>query len=643
VVVEAIEPCVDGGRFAAKSVTGEQAEVSADVFTHGHDLVRAWLRHRPAGARRWHAVAMTHLGNDRFIASFTVAKPTTCEVEVVGDLDRLAGWRRDARRRVEASRPDPFDPPTGRRLLEEAAEELEGGGAADAAAAVRTLAERAGAAVDLALLDELDASGDLWARRPPPADPIASMRTAISFARPRAAFSSWYEMFPRSASPDPSRPGTLADVSARLEYVQTLGFDVLYLPPIHPIGVTARKGKGNSPKAKRGDVGSPWAIGADAGGHTAVAPELGTVDDFEQLLSDAARRGIEIAMDLAFQCSPDHPWVAEHPLWFRHRPDGSIACAENPPKRYEDIYPLDFDTADRQGLWAALRDVALFWAERGVRIFRVDNPHTKPFAFWEWMLAEVKRKHPDTIFLSEAFTRPKVMHRLAKLGFDQSYTYFTWRDTKWELVDYFNELAHGPGRSYFRPNIWPNTPDILAKSLQSGGRASFVTRLVLAAGLSSNYGIYGPVFELLEDRPEAPGSEEYLSSEKYEVRHHDLADPRSIAWLVAAANAARRSHPALQANRHLRFHEVNNDQIICWSKRDESGSDIVLGIASLDPYSPQAGQIGLDLGALGIRQDETYWLHNLFDDSRYAWQGAVNYVELDPAGLPAHLFEVVRQ
>jgi len=646
VVVEAVEPLVDGGRFAVKAVVSDSLEVSADVFAHGHELVRAVLRHRGVGAANWSSTAMRPLGNDRFAGSFVPTALGPLEVEVVGGVDDLASWARDARRRLEAERPDPFDPEIGGRLLSEAAGLLESGAGGDnGAEAVRALAGEVAAGLDLSLLAAVEAAlapgGALSGRAIP--DGTCTVAVLKVYAEPeRAAFSAWYELFPRSASPEAGRPGTLRDVIDRLAYVASLGFDVLYLPPVHPIGVTARKGRGNSPAAAPGDVGSPWAIGADSGGHEAIAAELGTLEDFERLVVEARAQGIEVAMDLAFQSSPDHPWVSSHPEWFRHRPDGSIACAENPPKRYEDIYPIDFHTADRKGLWQALYEVTMGWVERGVRVFRVDNPHTKPFAFWEWLLAEAKASHPDLIFLSEAFTRPKVMHRLAKLGFDQSYTYFTWRDTKWEIIRYFEELAHGPGRTYFRPNVWPNTPDILAKSLQRGGRASFVQRLVLAGGLSANYGIYGPVFELQWDQAAAPGSEEYLSSEKYEVHHHDLADPRSLALLIRRLNLARRAHPALQRDSGLRFLAVDNDQIIAWLKRNRDGSDIVIGIVNLDPEWVQSGFVDVDLTELGVGPGETFRARDLLGEEAYLWQTGRNFVKLDPAGVPAHLLVLER-
>jgi starch synthase (maltosyl-transferring) len=662
VVVERVEPAVDGGRFAAKAAVHDRFVVSADVFSHGHDLVRAVVRYRRPGARRWRESPMAHAGNDRFVAALVPDTEGPLDVEIAGAHDTLSTWARDARRRLEAGRPDPFDSETGAKLLAEAADGLQLAAAAlspaardntgaserameiaDGATAARALAGRLAGALDLQVLAEIDALSIALASRPiPAASSETTSRFKVFVDRPKAAFSTWYELFPRSASPDPRRPGRLTDVIDRLDYVADLGFDVLYLPPIHPIGQTARKGRNNQPSADPSDVGSPWAIGSSLGGHDAIDPELGTFDDFARLLEEASRIGIDVALDLAFQCSPDHPWVSEHPEWFRHRPDGTIACAENPPKRYEDIYPLDFSSTDREGLWRALYGVTKGWVDRGVRIFRVDNPHTKPFAFWEWLIAEIKRDHPGVVFLSEAFTRPKVMHRLAKLGFDQSYTYFTWRYEKWELTEYFEELAHGEGRSYFRPNVWPNTPDILAKSLQQPGHGAFIARLVLAGGLSANYGIYGPVFELMWNTPVSPGSEEYLSSEKYEVHHHDLNDPRSLREIVARLNFARRGHPALQRDSSLRFCPVDNDKIIAWRKSDASGTDVVIGVVNLDPIWTQMGRIDLDLSDLGIAPGATFAVHDVLGGETYEWQAGYNFVKLDPAGIPAHLFVLDR-
>jgi len=641
VVIEAVEPVVDCGRFPAKAVVGDRLVVTADVFSHGHGLVRAVLRHRRLGSRRWEETPMRHLGNDAFVGALVPGAEGSLEVEVAAEPDALAVWARDALRRLQAGRPDRSDSALGQQLLGEAADDLArmaGPEAAEASAALLALAERVASGLDMRALSHLEGWSDALAARPlHDESTAATFRFRLAVSPVRAAFSSWYELFPRSASPDPRRPGRLSDVIDRLDYVAELGFDVLYLPPIHPIGTTGRKGKGNTTPAGPGDVGSPWAIGATCGGHEAIAPELGTLADFEQLVDEAERRGIDLAMDLAFQCSPDHPWVSEHPEWFRHRPDGTIACAENPPKRYEDIYPLDFHTSDREGLWRALYDVTKLWAERGVRAFRVDNPHTKPFAFWEWLIAEIKKDHPRTIFLSEAFTRPKVMHRLAKAGFDQSYTYFTWRYEKWDLTQYFEELTAAPARAYFRPNVWPNTPDILARSLQRGGRASFIARLVLAAGLSANYGVYGPVFELMWDQPAGPDSEEYLHSEKYEVHHHDLGDPRSLRGLVARVNAARQTHRALQRDSGLRFLPVDNDQIIAWAKLAEEGTDLVIGVVNLDPDWVQSGYLQLGAGELGVELGATFPVRDVLTGESYLWQSGRNFVRLDPAGIPAHL------
>lgn len=638
VVIENALPLVGGGRFFAKAVVGDELQVSADVFAHGHDLVRAIVRTRRVGARRWDELPMQATGNDHFIGTVVPLAEGPFEIEIVGAIDELASWARDARRRLEADRPDPFEEQEAARHLQQATAELLAVEADEAASKVGQLAARAKKKVDLELLEELASLADVVSVRAMPPS-ATSCRLKAFASRQRAAFSSWYELFPRSASPDPKRPGTLRDVIGRLGYIERLGFDVLYLPPIHPIGETARKGKDNSATAARGDVGSPWAIGSKYGGHTAIAPELGNLEDFDELVREAAARDIEIAMDLALQCSPDHPWVKEHPSWFRHRPDGSVACAENPPKRYEDIYPIDFDTEDRQGLWEALAGIVSFWADRGVRIFRVDNPHTKPFAFWEWLLAEMKRERPGLLFLSEAFTRPRVTHRLAEIGFDQSYTYFTWRDSKWEIEEYFKELHSSPGNFYFRPNVWPNTPDILAKSLQKGGRASFIARLVLAAGLSANYGIYGPVFELGWDEPAAPGSEEYKSSEKYEVHHHDLDDPASLAAVITKVNGLRRSNAALQRDHGLFFHHVDNDQIICWSKRSGSGQ-LAIGVVSLDSRWVQSGFVELEPGPLGLEPGERFRADDVLTGSSFDWAAGRNFVRLDPALMPAHLLGV---
>lgn len=455
----------------------------------------------------------------------------------------------------------------------------------------------------------------------------------VQVDRGLARFSAWYEIFPRSC-------GSFKDLEGRLPYISSMGFDVLYLPPIHPIARVMRKGKNNRVGAEPGDPGSPWAIGAKEGGHKSIHPELGTPEDFRRLVKKAGDLGLETALDIAFQCSPEHPYVREHPEWFRHRPDGSIQYAENPPKKYEDIYPFDFESKHWKALWEELKSIFLFWAGQGVRIFRVDNPHTKPFDFWEWVIGEVRAKHPDAIFLSEAFTRPKIMFRLAKLGFTQSYTYFTWRNTRWELADYFTELTQGPAKEFFRPCLWPNTPDILTEVLQKGGRPAFAARFVLAATLGSSYGIYGPAFELCENQPRDPGSEEYLNSEKYEIKHWDVDRPDGLKDLITRVNRIRRDQPALHRNEGLVFHPSDNDQLICYSKQSPKGGPPLLVVVNLDPHHRQGGSVDLPLDRFGVAAGKPFEVEDLLNGTRYNWQGPRNFVELDPAAASAHIFLV---
>jgi starch synthase (maltosyl-transferring) len=461
---------------------------------------------------------------------------------------------------------------------------------------------------------------------------------AVIVDREKARFSAWYEMFPRSTSPRPERHGTLQDCTKRLDYVAGMGFDVVYLPPIHPIGRVNRKGKNNNERALPDDVGSPWAIGASEGGHKAIDPKLGTLEDFKQFVSRASKLGLEVALDLAYQCAPDHPYVKEHKDWFRIRPDGSVQYAENPPKKYQDIYPLDFETEKSNELWEELKSVVLYWIDQGIRIFRVDNPHTKPFDFWEWMITDIKGRYPDVLFLAEAFTRPRPMYELAKLGFTQSYTYFSWRNTKRELTEYFEELTQTDVREFFRPSLWPNTPDILTDYLQHGGRPAFMIRLVLAATLGANYGIYGPAFELAEHRAVRQGSEEYLDSEKYQIRNWDLDNPASLSGLITTVNKIRRENPALRDDLSLQFHPVDNEQIIAYSKTTDDLLNIILVVVNLDPERTQAGMIDLPLGALHLDLRQPYQMHDLLTDAKYVWRGSRNYVELNPQRLPAHIF-----
>jgi starch synthase (maltosyl-transferring) len=463
---------------------------------------------------------------------------------------------------------------------------------------------------------------------------------SVTVDREKARFSTWYEIFPRSCAAEAGRHGTFRDCERWLPYIAEMGFDVVYLPPVHPNGRSFRKGKNNSVEPLAGDVGSPWAIGSVEGGHTSLHPELGTLEDFKHFVSAAGKNGLEVALDIAFQCSPDHPWVRQQPDWFRKRPDGTIQYAENPPKKYQDIYPLDFESADSRALWEVLKGVFEFWIAQGVRIFRVDNPHTKPFLFWEWVIGAIKDRHPDVILLAEAFTRPRVMNRLAKLGFSQSYTYFTWRNTKEELAEYFTELAETEAREYFRPNLWPNTPDILPEYLQLGGRPAFMVRLILAATLGSSYGIYGPAYELCENGPIEKGSEEYLNSEKYELKHRDIESASSLRDLITRINHIRRENAALQSNRNLRFHETDNSSLICYSKASDDLSDVIIAVVNLDYSQKQAGYVSLDLESLGLDADHPFRVYDLLAEAEYTWQGARNYVELIPGVRPAHILRV---
>jgi len=640
-VIEGVKPEVDCGRFPVKRVLGDVLDVEADVFTDGHDAVRCRLRHRHERERTWHEVEMQPLGNDRWHAAFRVDALGRHRYTIVAWVDRFLTWRRELERRE-----DPADIliacKVGAELLGDAARRAGGDDAKRLRAASAALAAVEGA--DHGLEVALDEELAMLAARHPDRQFESSYPSELEVVvDPVIARSgAWYELFPRSTSDEYDRHGTFADVERRLAYVADLGFDVLYFPPIHPIGRERRKGPNNTLVAGPNDPGSPWAIGADEGGYEAIHPELGTAEDFRRLVTKARKLGIEIALDIAFQCAPDHPWVREHPQWFRFRPDGTVQYAENPPKKYQDIYPFDFESDDWRALHDALTHVVLHWVGAGVNIFRVDNPHTKAFSLWERLITEVKSQHPQVIFLSEAFTRPRVMHRLAKLGFSQSYTYFAWRNTKWELEQYFRELAHDPSREYFRPNVWPNTPDILTEYLQQGSRAAFMTRFVLAATLSAAYGIYGPAFELLEHEPREPGSEEYLDSEKYQRRVWDLERADSLRGFISRVNQIRRDNVALQHDWSLRFIPIDNDQLIAYAKAAEDGSNSVVCVVNLDPYHRHSGWIELPLDELGIDANHPYRMHDLLGGGSFLWQGPRNYVELDPASGAAHIFRVRR-
>ena len=648
VIIEGVEPEIDCGRFPIKRTVGERVVVEADAFTDGHDALTCRLLWRPESQAKWNETAMEALPNDRWRAELIPTEQGRWLYSVAGWVDRFKTWRRDLKKRVEAGQDVSIDLLVGAALVRDASHRAAKARKKADARVLAGLAEDLEAGSDpqerleLALDDELAQLMDSHADRAHAT--VYKRELAVVVDRERARFSSWYEMFPRSAGPK-DRPegkhGTFRDCEARLPYVAEMGFDVLYLPPIHPIGRAFRKGRNNALQAQPDDVGSPWAIGAEEGGHKSILPELGTLEDFRRFVEKAAGYGIEIALDVAFQTSPDHPYVKEHPEWFRKRPDGTIQYAENPPKKYQDIYPFDFETEGWRELWQELKSVFDFWIGQGVKIFRVDNPHTKPFPFWEWAITEIKREHPDVLFLSEAFTRPKIMYRLAKLGFTQSYNYFPWRNRGWELREYFTELTQTKVREFFRPNLWPNTPDILTEPLQIGGRPAFVQRLILAATLGASYGIYGPAYELMEHLPRERGSEEYLDSEKYQLRHWDLDREDSLRELIALVNRVRRENPALQSDRSLRFHPTDNEQILCYSKA--AGENLIVVAVNLDPHLVHSAWVELKLDELGLEPDQPFQVHDLLTGARYLWHGSRNFVQLDPRQVPAHVFRVRRR
>src|SRR3984885_3424044 len=644
-VIDAVLPAVDGGRFPIKCIAGESVAIDAHCFTDGHDKLRVLLRWGAAGASEEYEVEMKPQGNDVWRAEFTPPRAGRYRYTVWAWVDPFESWRYELERRD-----DPADVrmalQVGSALIAQAAARAAGSDAAiltEWSAQLRAAGADSGAEPNGQKALALDTARAAIVARYADRSFAATAALELVSDRKRAGFSSWYEMFPRSAGTEPGHHGTFRDVEARLPYLAGMGFDVLYFPPIHPIGRINRKGTNNTLTAGPEDVGSPWAIGAAEGGHKDILPQLGTLEDFRRLLATARELGIEIALDVAFQCAPDHPYVKEHPQWFKHRPDGSVQYAENPPKKYQDIYPFDFETEDWRALWDELKSIVDFWIAQGVKIFRVDNPHTKAFGFWEWVIGAIKRDHPDAIFLAEAFTRPKLMHRLAKLGFSQSYTYFTWRNTKQELTEYFTDLARGPGRQYYRPNVWPNTPDILHETLQSGLRPVFAARLVLAATLAANYGIYGPTYELLESAPREPGSEEYRDSEKYQLRHWSVESSESLWSLIARMNRIRRENAALQSDSSLYFCATDNDQLIAYLKMDSKSGNVVLTVVNLDPHQTQSGWLDLDVGALNLDAEQPYQVHDLLSDQRYNWRGRRNYVMLDPRRVPAHVFRLRRR
>jgi len=642
VVIEGMEPQIDGGRFAIKRVVGDRVTVEADIFADGHEVLSAVVLYKAASENDWRETPMRFLENDRWQAEFQVALLGRHFYTVQAWVDSFQSWSRDFLKKYDAGQDVSVDLLVGAGLVQSAAGRARGDDAkrlSDFASQLRPLAGfKSGVPAGVIRSAEL---ADLMARFPDRSGATTyAKELRVIVDRERALFSSWYEMFPRSCTDNQQRHGTFRDCISRLDYVAGMGFDVLYLPPIHPIGVSGRKGKNNCFPPAPDDTGSPWAIGAKEGGHKSIHPELGSAADFKLLQAKAAERGLEIAMDIAFQCSPDHPYVREHEEWFRHRPDGSIQYAENPPKKYEDIFPLYFENEHSRELCEELKSVVLYWIEQGIRIFRVDNPHTKPFDFWEWLIDEVQRDYPETIFLAEAFTRPKVMYRLAKLGFTQSYTYFAWKNSKSELTQYLTEVTQRPISDFFRGNLWPNTPDILNEYLQQGGAPAFTARLILAATLGASYGIYGPAFELCENRAVKAGSEEYLDSEKYQIRVWPVDHAFSLRGLITRVNQIRRENQALHTNLGLRFHRIDNDQLIAYTKVSGNGSNVLLVIVNLDFRYKQSGWVEIPINELGLDPSQPYEVHDLLMDARYQWHGPRNYIELSPSPLPAHIFKI---
>ncbi len=637
VVIEAVAPAVDGGRYPVKREVGAVVEVSADVFKEGHDVLAAFVRYRRPGETAWRESPMRFVDNDRWAGHFTLDTIGRWRFTIEAMPDPFRSWLADLDKRVAAGQDVTSELLEGAALVREAADRATG----PETAALQAYAERLAAAgaqavaaareVALAALMDRhrDRRGATW----------AGHEFEIVADRERARFAAWYEFFPRSSGP--GRHGNFKDAEAQLVRAAAMGFDVVYLPPIHPVGRTHRKGRNNTLSAGPDDPGSVWAIGGEEGGHTAVHPELGTLEDFDRFVERARQLGLEVALDFAIQCSPDHPWVREHPEWFFHRPDGSIKYAENPPKKYQDVYPVNFYGEDPRPLWEEMRRVLEFWIGHGVTTFRVDNPHTKPVKFWEWLIREIQGRHPQVIFLAEAFTRPKMMKVLAKAGFTQSYTYFTWRNEKQELIDYFTEITRPPVSEYFRGHLWPNTPDILHAVLQRGGRAAFRMRLVLAATLSSLYGIYSG-YELGENVPYAEGSEEYLNSEKYELKARDWEAPGNIGDLIRAVNRIRREHPALQQYSNLRFYPADDPHILFYGKMTADRHDVVLVAVNLDPFAAHSARAELPLGELGLGADQPYKLHERLTDTWHEVRGRSFEVSLDPGAEPAAVYSLHR-
>lgn len=634
VIIENVQPEIDGGLYPAKRTVGERVDVTADVFADGHDHVRVDVLYKKAFAAEWSRTEMAHQGNDNWGASFYVVEQTPYMFIVEAWIDHLETWHDGIRKKASAMLNVNLEMKEGALLLEKISQ-----GKNKVLEKIAALLRNEKKYLDNVEYVQSEEFANIVHENPlRQFESRYPKELKIVVESKRALFSTWYELFPRSAAQD-DKHGTFKDVVKLLPRVEAMGFDVLYLPPIHPIGKINRKGKNNNVKAKPGEPGSPWAIGSDEGGHKSIHPELGTLSDYKNLIAEAKKRGIDIGFDLAFQCAPDHPYVKEHPEWFKQRPDGSIQYAENPPKKYQDIYPFNFECEDWQGLWNELKSVILYWVEHGVTIFRVDNPHTKPISFWQWVIHEVHKQHRDIIFLAEAFTKPKVMASLGKVGFTQSYTYFTWRVSKQELIGYMNELVYESSRNYFRPNFWPNTPDILPYHLQHQGENLFIIRFALAATLSSNYGIYGPPYEFYNNNP-IPGKEEYMNSEKYEIKKHNWKLANRMTDIISIVNKARKNHPALQSTWNIHFCDIQDDSLLAYLKYTDDRKDIVLVIVNLDAHNTHQGYVQIPKHVLNLGDGINLKLHDLMTDEQYTWTQEWNYIELNPHKLPFHLFEV---
>jgi len=634
VIIENVQPIVDGGLYPAKRTVGERVDVTANIFGDGHDHIRAVVRYKKEGASVWKEIELRETGNDEWHASFVVNEKGKFLFTIEAWIDHFETWFAGFKKKVEAKVDVKLELTEGANFLTEV-----GSSNAQLAAQAKVLADttRYRDAINLVLGDDFKkiVHDHPLKRFVTELDAVAE----VVVESKKSLFSSWYEFFPRSSSLTGERHGTFKDCIKLLPRIAAMGFDVLYFPPIHPIGKVNRKGKNNNVRAVAGEPGSPWAIGSNEGGHKSILPELGTLEDYVKLIAEANKLGIQIALDLAFQCAPDHPYVKDHPEWFYQRPDGSIQYAENPPKKYQDIYPFNFESQDWRGLWEELKSVILFWVKQGVTVFRVDNPHTKPIPFWHWVISEVHQDHPDVIFLAEAFTRPKIMASLAKVGFTQSYTYFTWRVTKSEIIDYMNELVHSQSRNYFRPNFWPNTPDILPFHMQHQGENIFIIRYALAATLSSSYGIYGPPFEFYENVP-IENREEYFNSEKFEIKHYDWKRTNRMTDIISLVNKIRKENEALHSTWNIQFCGLENPNLIAYIKTTDDLSNIILVVVTLDPHGPQTGYVQLPKQLLKLSDKINVKLHDLITDERYTWIQEWNFVQLTPHKMPFHLFKV---